>query len=93
MRVLLTHGSPFESCANGFGGRQQGCIDDIGRGSRAAVTGVDQLHCADRRGKADQRQLEQPPGYVRLGFLKPHAVTFQRTKDFFDIPYVMPLIV
>jgi hypothetical protein len=86
MGVLLMHGSAFESCGNGFGGRQQGRIDDIGRGSRAAITGVDPLHCADRRGQADERQLRQPPGYVHLGFLKAHAITFQRAKDLFNAP-------
>ena len=37
--ILPTRGFAFEGCANGFGGRQQGGIDDIGMGGgfRACV--------------------------------------------------------
>ncbi len=64
MGILLTRGFAFEGCGNGFGGRQQGGIDDIGRGARAAITGIDQLQGAGGRGEADQSQLEQPSGSV-----------------------------
>ena len=64
MGILLTRGFAFKGCGNGFGGRQQVGINDIGGGPRAAITGIDQLQGAGGRGEADQSQLEQPSGSV-----------------------------
>ncbi|HEY0375389.1 MAG TPA: hypothetical protein VGC87_00365, partial [Pyrinomonadaceae bacterium] len=84
MGIVLPRGLAFQPWADGIDSRQQGGIDDVGCGPRAAITGVDQLQRAGGRDESDQSQLEQPAGLLHLGFLQAHAVAFQGAEDLFN---------
>ncbi len=80
MGIFLSCCPAFERGANGLGGREQSRVDNIGCRPVTAVARIDELDRAGRCGKADQGQLEQSSGILHLGFFKPEAVAFQRTK-------------
>ena len=86
MRVFLSRCFAFGCRADGRGGREQSGVDDVGCQPLAAVTRIDELTGAGRRGESDQGQLEQPSSVLHLGFLELEAVAFQRTKQFFNSP-------
>src|SRR5215207_6476154 len=86
MGIVLPRGLAFQPWADSIGSRQQGGIDDVGCGPRAAITGIDQWPRAGGRDEANQSQLEQPAGLLPLGVLQAHAVAFESAEDLFNPP-------
>ena len=93
MGVCLTFCFALQRCADGFGHRQQGGINDVGGRSCTAVARIDQLDRSTGRRQADHGQLEQPLSLMHLGLFQPHPIAFQRAKHLFDTPYKIPLII
>ncbi len=86
MRVLL----PFRLALQGLADRlerlDQGLVDDVATGARAAVARVDQLNDASRRSEGHRREPHQPLGVDDLAVLEREPVAFEGAEQLLDPP-------
>src|SRR5882757_3372945 len=86
MQILLALGLAFECRADRFGGGDEIIVGDIGCGSAASISGVNQLNGARGRDQRDRGELEQARSFLNLRLLQAQPVALHGAEDLFDTP-------
>ena len=86
MGVFLARCATFEGRTNGVCGGDERWISDIGCGSRAAVSRIDELDGSHRGRESNGGEVEQARGILNLGFLQAEAVALHAAEHLLDAP-------
>ena len=86
MGVFLLGGRAFEFARQSIECDSKTIVDDIACWARAAISGIDQLECADGGGERNCGEVEQALGINNLGVLEREPVALERSEQLFDAP-------